>query len=443
MVRSVQTLTFEEFTKREFLMNFKEKHPIVLTQFKKNQPLAEFKEKHPIVLTQFRGNHPNVPRQFKDNYTLSKTRSKAKVITTITARALITKHLVRGLLFSKHRTLWRLFVQQTATLCLTLNDDSVINAIAKEKGIALSRLYGSWGTLWSDEQRGLVSNLNRLDPYQRVNYFLGLRQLTKSYLYFDYCQALGAQLPNDCNFQHFPHTWVMPREYFQLQNYLRQHPAKKLVRKPLILHREKMVVSTHLRENRGAAPTGSTNKLVFDASDKFGREELGRPCIVQVNIDNPFLIDGLKFTLSCFVLVTSLGDTPRVFVHREGEVGFYNVNNLAEKHSIDTMDLLWTWLHQNGHDCGEVVARIDHLIAMTMVAVNPHLTQEMKRKNIRLDGQVSSAHGVESARLIFLNKLQVRNPAHGVEDVWLIFLIELSTQRGTDYRPPLSMAEKK
>ena len=64
----------------------------------------------------------------------------------------------------------------------------------------------------------------------------------------------------------------------------------------------------------------SQGKGIFITNDidSIGLEE---PIVVQEYINTPFLIDGLKFDMRVYVLVTSC-DPIKIFVHKEGLVRF-------------------------------------------------------------------------------------------------------------------------
>lgn len=295
-------------------------------------------------------------------------------------RALIVEAHGRQILLSGERALQEKFVQQSTSLCVTLNNDRSINDIAREAHCTLSRLDEPWQILWSDERSGLQAHVDKLLPCQRFNYFFGMQKLVDSYLYFDYCLELSSRCLNDC--ECFPNTWILPRENLQLHNYIKEHPNVTLVRKPL-LSRENKESTYNTTSGSGLVPAASTNRLiVFHESDKFGTKQLGKPCVVQVYITNPFLIDGLKFSISYFVLITACGSQLRALVHKEGNVGFYNEQNVRQSHRIESINQLVEWFVQNGYDASAILSRADHAIAKTMVAINPYLTQEMKKRNI-------------------------------------------------------------
>jgi glutathione synthase/RimK-type ligase-like ATP-grasp enzyme len=71
-----------------------------------------------------------------------------------------------------------------------------------------------------------------------------------------------------------------------------------------------IVKPDHMSQGKGIFITNDVDKLVFQ-----------EPMIVQEYLNEPYLIEGLKFDLRVYVLVTSC-DPLTVYVHREGLARF-------------------------------------------------------------------------------------------------------------------------
>lgn len=136
--------------------------------------------------------------------------------------------------------------------------------------------------------------------------------------------------------------------------------------------------------------------------DQIGLDE---PSVVQEYLNNPFLIDGLKFDMRIYVLVMSC-DPLKIFVHKEGLVRFatqpyqavnvgsdkeimknmfvhltnYALNkenaDFKQASSIDdeqghkrSITSLWKKLHQQGKDTSKVQDDIKDIIIKTMLSI--------------------------------------------------------------------------
>lgn len=64
----------------------------------------------------------------------------------------------------------------------------------------------------------------------------------------------------------------------------------------------------------------SQGKGIFITND-IDQIYMDEPTVVQEYLNNPYLIDGLKFDMRLYVLVIS-SDPLKIFLHREGLVRF-------------------------------------------------------------------------------------------------------------------------
>lgn len=129
-------------------------------------------------------------------------------------------------------------------------------------------------------------------------------------------------------------------------------------------------------------------------TDKFPQEE---QCVVSRYVPNPLLINGRKFDLRIYVLVTSV-DPLRIYIYKEGlarfasevysdvlENNFSHLTNysLNKKNAtggqVDDSDLKWTLtkltkkLEAHGVDMDLLWSKIYDIIIKTFISVDHHI----------------------------------------------------------------------
>ncbi|KAL5103878.1 Tubulin polyglutamylase TTLL7 [Taenia crassiceps] len=103
------------------------------------------------------------------------------------------------------------------------------------------------------------------------------------------------------NFNFYPRTWILPQEYTAFLAYARKNSHPAYILKPA---NGAMGMGIRLYRNVESVPSSSS---------RCG------PYVVQEYITNPYLIDGFKFDLRVYVLITSCCPL-RIFVYNEGLV---------------------------------------------------------------------------------------------------------------------------
>lgn len=183
--------------------------------------------------------------------------------------------------------------------------------------------------------------------------------------------------PKDYNF--FPKTWCLPADLGDALNYSRLRKNKTFILKP---------------------DAGSQGRGIFitkTLKDIKPTEKM----ICQVYIARPFLIDGYKFDLRVYTLLTSC-DPLRVYVYNEGLVRFatsryheptgvnstnvfmhltnYAVNKHSRTYNADDESgskrkLSWfnTYMRALGHDVHKLWQKIDDVIIKTVFSALPIL----------------------------------------------------------------------
>ncbi|XP_062387207.1 tubulin polyglutamylase ttll6-like isoform X2 [Sardina pilchardus] len=210
--------------------------------------------------------------------------------------------------------------------------------------------------------------------YQKINHFPGMIEICRKDLLARNMNRMFKRFPKDYNI--FPRTWCLPADYSDLQAYARSKKHKTYICKP---------------------ETGSQGRGIFltrSAKDIPPGEHM----ICQVYLSRPFVLDGFKFDLRIYVLVTSC-DPLSIFLYEEGLARFCtsqynhpNNNNLQNvcmhltnyainKHSENfvrdelagSKRKLSTVLESLCCDTGQVWADIEDVVIKALIAAHPVL----------------------------------------------------------------------
>ncbi|XP_040263891.1 tubulin polyglutamylase TTLL7 isoform X5 [Bufo bufo] len=152
--------------------------------------------------------------------------------------------------------------------------------------------------IWSDcaVQHEKIAELRN---YQRINHFPGMGEICrKDCLSRNMTKMIKCQ-PHEYSF--IPRTWIFPAEYTQYQNYVKELKKKK---------KQKTFI---IKPANGAMGHGIS--LVRNGEKLQAQDHL----IVQEYLDKPFLLEGYKFDLRIYILVTSC-DPLRIFLYNDGLV---------------------------------------------------------------------------------------------------------------------------
>uniref|UniRef100_A0A8K9UTF2 Tubulin tyrosine ligase-like family, member 6 n=1 Tax=Oncorhynchus mykiss TaxID=8022 RepID=A0A8K9UTF2_ONCMY len=153
-----------------------------------------------------------------------------------------------------------------------------------------------WTLFWTDCSVSLdrVMDMKR---YQKINHFPGMSEICRKDLLARNMNRMLKLFPKDYNI--FPRTWCLPADYSDFQAYTRSKKHKTYICKP----------------DSGCQGRG----ILLTKSSKDIRP--GEHMICQVYVSRPFVIDGFKFDLRIYVLVTSC-DPFRIFLYNEGLARF-------------------------------------------------------------------------------------------------------------------------
>uniref|UniRef100_A0A672MSS8 Tubulin polyglutamylase TTLL7-like n=1 Tax=Sinocyclocheilus grahami TaxID=75366 RepID=A0A672MSS8_SINGR len=152
--------------------------------------------------------------------------------------------------------------------------------------------------IWNDSsvQHEKIAELRN---YQRINHFPGMGEICrKDCLARNMAKMIKSQ-PQEYSF--IPKTWIFPAECTQFQNYVKELKRKR---------KQKTFIVKPANGAMGHGISLIRNYEKLPVQDHF---------IVQEYLDKPFLMEGYKFDLRFYILVTSC-DPLRVFLYNDGLV---------------------------------------------------------------------------------------------------------------------------
>ncbi|XP_055020644.1 tubulin polyglutamylase TTLL7 [Boleophthalmus pectinirostris] len=236
--------------------------------------------------------------------------------------------------------------------------------------------------IWNDSavQHEKIAELRN---YQRINHFPGMGEICRKD-----CLARNMSKMIKCQPQEYsfiPKTWIFPAEYTQFQNYVKE------------LRRKRKQKTFIVKPANGAMGHGIS--LIRNCEKLPAQEHF----IVQEYLDKPFLMEGYKFDLRIYILVTSC-DPLRIFLYNDGLVRMgtekyhapseanlsqlymhltnYSVNKHNENFERDeTVDkgskrsISWftEFLRANDYDVAKFWGDISELVVKTLIVAEPHV----------------------------------------------------------------------
>jgi len=238
--------------------------------------------------------------------------------------------------------------------------------------------YLQWNDSYVSSER-----VAELKPYQRINHFPGMGEICRKDCLARNMSKMAKVRPDEYSF--VPKTWIFPSEYSAFVNNATELRKKKK-------HKTFIV-----KPANGAMGNGIH---LYRSAEKVPQND---HMIVQEYCDKPFLIDGFKFDLRIYVLVTSC-DPLRVFLYNDGLVRLstepyaspqdtnieqlymhltnYSINKHSENYekcesnesgSKRSIKFLNQYLRENDYDTTQLWRSITDMIIKTMVLAEPHI----------------------------------------------------------------------
>eukprot|EP01062_Namystynia_karyoxenos_P016063 TRINITY_DN1585_c0_g1_i1.p1 TRINITY_DN1585_c0_g1~~TRINITY_DN1585_c0_g1_i1.p1 ORF type:complete len:785 (+),score=194.92 TRINITY_DN1585_c0_g1_i1:276-2630(+) len=242
---------------------------------------------------------------------------------------------------------------------------------------------GEFDVFWTDTSV-MTDRVMKLQNYQRINHFPGMHLISRKIQLSLTLGKMRKLFPEQFSFA--PRTWSLKSE----RNQFRKHLVSLGCKKTFIIK----------------PSAGCQGKGIVLTQDPFElEEELEEMSVIQEYISRPLLIEGKKFDLRVYALVTSVRH-PSVFIFNDGLVrlctvdytkpGEDNLDNVmmhltnyainktsdnfvnADQGSGSTghkrdFNFLNRWLRQEGHDVEKVWTRIDQVVVKTFLAALPQI----------------------------------------------------------------------
>ncbi|SOV14699.1 tubulin--tyrosine ligase, putative [Plasmodium sp. gorilla clade G2] len=239
-----------------------------------------------------------------------------------------------------------------------------------------------WDVMWIDTSI-CEERFRKLKKFQKINHFIGMRGITRKDELSKHLKKMKKYFPQCYNF--FPMTWILPNELSDFKNYFKKKGSSKTY----------IVKLKNSCQGKGIYLTQNLDNI-----NKY------ESCIIQKYIHKPLLINGLKFDIRLYVLITG-SDPLRIFLHEEGLVRLsiekyklpknknlkhinmhltnFSINKMSDKfeYSINPDDATIghkrSWkvflqrLKQEGLPMDSIMKKIEHLIVKTISSIQPEL----------------------------------------------------------------------
>uniref|UniRef100_A0A8D2LNN7 Tubulin polyglutamylase TTLL13 n=1 Tax=Varanus komodoensis TaxID=61221 RepID=A0A8D2LNN7_VARKO len=233
-----------------------------------------------------------------------------------------------------------------------------------------------WTVYWTDCSVSL-ERVMEMKRFQKINHFPGMAEICRKDLLARNLNRMLKLFPKEYSI--FPRTWCLPADYGDFQAYGRMRKNRTYICKP---------------------DSGCQGRGIFITRNPKEIKH-GEHMICQQYIAKPFLIDGFKFDMRIYVLVTSC-DPLKIFVYEEGLARFatmryiepsssnlddicmhltnYAINkhhenfvrddNTGSKRKLSTLN---AWMREHSFDTTLLWRDIEDIIIKTLIAAHPVL----------------------------------------------------------------------
>ncbi|XP_004529350.1 tubulin polyglutamylase TTLL13 isoform X1 [Ceratitis capitata] len=267
------------------------------------------------------------------------------------------------------------------SICVSNSRYSMIGRVSKTLGFKVVKETKLWNILWTDTLPG-VELYKSMKRFQQINHYPGMMEICRKDLLSRNLNRMLKLFPRE--YKIFPKTWIFPADYGDAINYANNNYKNK-------------PRTFIIKPDSGAMGRGIwlTNDLKsINPSERM---------ICQTYINKPLLIDGYKFDLRVYTLITSV-DPLRIFVYNEGLARFatskyveptienscdlfmhltnYSVNKRSSQYDLCDNDdcgskrkfcAINNWLRCRNYEVDEFWGKIDDIIIKTILSAWPML----------------------------------------------------------------------
>ncbi|CAD5121314.1 DgyrCDS9843 [Dimorphilus gyrociliatus] len=256
-------------------------------------------------------------------------------------------------------------------ICLTSCKYDSVRRVSRRVGFKEVGEDEDWNLYWTDQSVAL-ERVMEMKRYQKINHFPGMAEICRKDLLARNLNRMIKLFPKEYNV--FPKSWCLPADYGDLQAYSRAKRHKTYILKP-----------ESGCQGKGIWVTKNTKEI-----------KAHEHMLCQIYVSKPFLIDGFKFDLRIYVLVTSC-DPFRIFVFKDGLARFATQKYLDPTHAnVDNVFMHLTnyainknskdfirddeagskrrittinkWFVKNGYDIDQIWRDVDDVIIKTLVS---------------------------------------------------------------------------
>ena len=254
--------------------------------------------------------------------------------------------------------------------------------------------YEHWDLNWTDLSVS-EHRVSKMLPFQRVNHFPGMMEICRKGALSRHLKKMRAACPAG-TYDFAPETWEHPNEMEAFRKHCKAHPGGSYIVKPAA----------------GAMGRGIYLTRGPDGIDHKHESAM----VVQRYVSRPLLVDGYKFDLRVYALVTCV-EPLTVYVYEEGIARFattryqkptaanlhsktmHLTNYSLNKHSADfvhtetddegtkrALSALWKDLRAKGHDVDALWREIRELVVKTVAPIQPLLAHAYHSATRSKDG---------------------------------------------------------
>ncbi|KAI3382568.1 hypothetical protein SNEBB_003718 [Seison nebaliae] len=277
------------------------------------------------------------------------------------------------------------------TACLIGSKSGIVKYVLKLLKFHLStddQTASESNLIWTD---GSISQemIVDLKPYQWINHFFRMNEISRKDFLCRNITKLAKYLPDDYNY--FPRSWTLPNEFNSFQQYATTYKKNSL--------------SFIVKPANGSMGNGIHLHYRYETVANTGG---GGNQIVQEYIDKPLLIEGHKFDIRIYCLITCC-DPLKIFIYNQGLVRIstepyerptsrninnlfmhltnYSVNKNHENYNKDdafdcgnkrSLLYLFEYLKNNDIDPSFVWTRIQNVVLKTIFIAQPYLYSAYK-----------------------------------------------------------------